>query len=225
MARGQRIDIGDLVYHVINRANGRFTIFESDTHYRDFEDLLRDGSIKYNMRILAYVVMPNHWHLLLYPRQDGDLSQFMKWLGNAHTRHYHAQTRTIGAGHLYQGRYKSFLVDNDIHLLTVLKYIERNPVRANLCEHPDEWRWGSAYYRVRGTAKEKALLTESPTPLPGDYIWWINEPEPSDELTRIRKSNTKGLPYGKESWVESMVDQYKLIQTTRTSGRPRKNGD
>ena len=140
MARAPRVDVGDLVYHVINRANGRMTIFEEEWMYQDFEYLLNEMRELYSVRILAYTIMPNHWHLLLYPRQDGDLSAGMGWLGTAHTRRYHAQTHTIGGGHLYQGRYKSFLVDDDTYLLTVIKYIERNPVRAKLSKTAESWR-------------------------------------------------------------------------------------
>ena len=223
MARPPRIDIGNLVYHVINRANGRLTIFEEEWMYRDFEYLLAEMKEQYGMRILAYVLMPNHWHLLLYPREDGDLSESMRWLGTAHTRRYHAQTGTIGGGHLYQGRYKSFLVQNDAHLLTVLKYIERNPVRAKLSKRTEDWKWGSAHRRAFGTKKQKGMLEESPVPLPREYRTWINEPEPSEALTTIRESIRKGIPYGLESWRSAMAERHDLAHTLREPGRPRKH--
>ena len=173
------------------------------------------------MRILSYVIMPNHWNLLLYPKNDGDLSRSLGWLGTAHTRRYHTQTGTIGGGHLYQGRYKSFLVENDTHLLTVLKYIERNPVRAHLSKRPEHWQWGSAYRRINGTLLQKKLLSDSPTPLPRNYRQWINTPEPSEDLAMIRTSVVKGVPYGRESWRDRMVEQYKLASTLRKPGRPK----
>src|SRR3989344_3055746 len=142
MARQPRIDVGDQGYHVINRANGRFTIFEENWMYQDFEYLLNEMREQFDMHIIAYVVMPNHWHLLLHPRKDGGLSESMRWLDTTHPRRYHTQTETIGGGHLYQGRYKSFVVESDQHLLTVLKYIERNPVRARLARQAENWRWG-----------------------------------------------------------------------------------
>ena len=222
MARGQRVDIGGLVYHVINRANGRLTIFESAEQYRDFEYLLNEAREQYGMRILAYIIMPNHWHLLLYPQKDGDLSRCMQWLGNAHTRRFHTQTKTIGTGHLYQGRYKSFLVQDDKHLLTVLRYIERNPVRAQLSQYAEDWQWSSAYRRINGTSKERELLGETPTPLPQDYREWLNQPDNEETLLAIRHSTSKGVPYGGESWRERMVEEFGLEQTTRTVGRPKK---
>lgn len=223
MARAPRIDVGNEVYHVINRANGRLKIFEEDWMYQDFEYLLNEMKEQYEMRILAYALMPNHWHLLLYPKEDGDLSESMRWLGTAHTRRYHAQTGTIGGGHLYQGRYKSFIVETDIHFLTVLKYIERNPVRARLSKKAESWKWGSAYRRVSGTLKQRELLGEMPVELPRNYKHWINEPEPSEELAEIRESIRKGIPYGRESWRSRMIKHYGLEQVLREPGRPKGN--
>src|SRR3989344_3787814 len=220
MARPLRIDVGDQVYHVINRANGRLKIFEEDWMYQDFEYLLNEMRELYDMRILAYILMPNHWHLLLYPEKDGHLSESMRWLGTAHTRRYHAQTETIGTGHLYQGRYKSFIVETDHHLLTVLKYIERNPVRAKLAKQVESWKWGSAFRRF-GTTKQRALLADSPVDLPRNYRTWINEPEPSETLTSIRESIRKGVPYGRDSWRDSMIKRHNLDYTLREPGRPR----
>lgn len=196
MVRPPRVDLGDYVYHVINRANGRAKIFHTTEDYRDFEYLLNEIRETYEMRILAYVVMPNHWHLLLYPRKDGDLRKTLQWLGTSHARRHHTRNSTVGGGHLYQGRYKSFFVEEDHHLLTVLKYIERNPVRAKLKQKPETWRWGSAYRRLNGTTKEKQLLAELPVDLPRNYRAWISESEPSEELDDLRYSVNKGVPYG-----------------------------
>ena len=220
MARPLRVDVGNHVYHCLNRSNGRLKIFEEDWMYKDFEYLLAEMKEQYNIRILAYVLMPNHWHLLLYPQKDGDLSRSLAWLGTAHTRRYHSQTKTIGGGHLYQGRYKSFLVQTDSHLLTVLKYIERNPVLAKIAKRVESWKWGSGYRRL-GTAKQRALLADSPVDLPRNYRAWINDPEPSEALSVIRKSIRKGIPYGVDSWRSRMVERHNLVQTLREPGRPK----
>ena len=125
MPRNARVDVGGEIYHVINRANGRHQIFNTDKDYKLFEQLLFETKELIDMRILAYELMPNHWHLALYPKNDRDLGVFMHRLSNAHTRKVHALTKTNGSGHLYQGRYKSFLVDTGSYLLTLIKYIER----------------------------------------------------------------------------------------------------
>lgn len=205
MPRTPRIALGNYVYHVLNRANERKKIFGRDHDYRKFEYLLEEAKVRYDMRILAYVLMPNHWHLLLYPRKDGDISLFMGWLSTTHAGGVRFRTKTVGEGHVYQGRFKSFLVDNDSYLLAALKYIERNPARANLAARPEEWKWGSAYRRIFGTPKEKLLLDSSPTPLPRRYREWINEAEPSEMLKEVRMSVNKQIPYGSENFRASFL--------------------
>ncbi len=166
--------------------------------------------------------MPNHWHLALYPQNNGELAEFMHKLSNTHTRKVHAKTGTNGSGHLYQGRYKSFLVDSDNYVLAVIKYIERNAVRAGLVGRPEDWQWGSAWRRVHGTEVERKLLDLSPSPLPDDYVSWINTPDKDDDIASIRTSVNKGVPYGRKRWVDEMVTTHKLESTLRNPGRPRK---
>lgn len=221
MPRVARVDVGDEIYHVINRANGRLQIFNTDEDYRLFEQLLLETKEITDMRILAYAIMPNHWHLVLYPRNDGDLQTFMHKLSNAHTRKVHALTDTNGSGHLYQGRYKSFLVDSDNYLLAVIKYVERNAVRAKLTRQCEDWRWGSVWRRVYGTAGQKRLLDELPIDLPDDYVKWINTMDKEDDLKIIRNSVNKSVPYGRDTWVENMVSRHHLESTLRSPGRPK----
>ena len=204
MPRNARVDVGGEVYHVINRANGRLRIFNKDEDYQLFEKLLLETKELIGMRILAYELMPNHWHLVLYPKNDGDLGAFMHRLSNAHTRKVHARTNTNGSGHLYQGRYKSFLVDSENYLLAVIKYVERNAVRAKLVRRCEDWQWGSAWRRVHGTTEQKKLLDRIPTSLPDDYTKWINASERPDNLDAIRISVNKSVPYGRAGWIEKM---------------------
>ncbi|HCM43675.1 MAG: hypothetical protein UY39_C0002G0003 [Candidatus Kaiserbacteria bacterium GW2011_GWC2_49_12] len=220
MIRVARVDVGDHVYHVINRAVGRLRIFDDRNDYELFLYLLHEAKEMIGMRILGYALMPNHWHLLLYPANDGDMRHFMHWLTNAHTRKVHTLTETIGTGPLYQGRYKSFLTKTDYHLLTVLKYIERNPVRAKLSRNAESWQWGSAWLRLNGTKKQKELLSESPVDLPRNYRSWINTPDSPKDLDSLRTSLNRGAPFGDMRWVEQMVDTYKLASTIRVPGRP-----
>jgi putative transposase len=129
---------GGLIDDSLDRANARLAIFDSDADYAAFERVLHQAVARFGMRQLAYCFMPNHFHLLLGPREDGDLSTFVRWLAMTHTQRWHAHHRTAGTGHLYQGRYKSFPVQSDEHLLTVCCYVERNALRANLVERVEE---------------------------------------------------------------------------------------
>lgn len=196
MPRQPRFALGGYVYHVLNRANGRNVLFRTEDDYKAFEQLLTEANELFSMRILAYALMSNHWHFLLYPREDNDLTECMRWLTTTHATRFRSQTRTIGYGHVYQGRFKSFLVDTDAHLLSVLKYIERNPVRAKIVRTVEEWRWGSGYRRIHGTKQEQSILAKLPIQFPKDYPSWVNEPESIDELEEIRACVAKGKPYG-----------------------------
>jgi putative transposase len=128
------------------------------------------------------------------------MPEFMHWLSTAHATLFRNKTGTLGEGHLYQGRYKSFIVDTDAYLLTAHKYIERNPVRAKLSKSPEEWRWGSAHRRINGNKKEKTLLSASPTPLPYRYREWINGEEKDEDIIDIRASVNRGVPFGGEEF-------------------------
>src|SRR5262245_29683195 len=147
MPRTARASVGDVAYHVINRGNGRMRVFHRDPDYAAFVRLLADANERFlrqtrtSMRVLCYCLMPNHFHLVLWPRRDGDLSRWMQWLLTAHVRRYH---RLRGSsGHVWQGRFKAFPIQQDEHLLTVIRYVERNPVRARLVKCTEDWPWSS----------------------------------------------------------------------------------
>ncbi len=221
MPRTARVAIGNTVYHVINRANGRATIFSNEKEYRHFEALLLEATELTGMRVLAYCIMPNHWHLVLYPHQDKDMSEFMRWLTTTHVRQYRVATKSIGNGHLYQGAYKSFIVQEDKHLVDLIRYVEQNPLRANLVDRAEDWKYCSLYRRQNGTSKEKKLLSPLPTQLPTNYIQSVNEIYDKASLAKIRYSVSKGAPYGGEQWVGKIVKEHQLESTQRNSGRPK----
>ena len=172
------------------------------------------------MRILSYCIMPNHWHLALYPKKDKDIQLFMRWLSMTHTRRWHSQHETIGSGHLYQGRYKSFLIQEDEHPLQLFKYIERNPLRAKLVNRAEDWKWSSLWKRERGSDKQKKLLDEWPIGYPNNYLKLVNNPEGEEELESLRYCVNKGKPYGSNSWMNRMIDRFNLGFTLRGAGRP-----
>lgn len=220
MPRNARVAVANTVYHVINRANGRLTIFHDDGQYAHFEALLEEAVKTTGMRVLAYCLMPNHWHLVLQPTTDTMMAQFMGWLTSTHTRQYRTITMTVGYGHLYQDRYKSFPVEDDKHLVDLIRYVEQNPLRAGLVNRAEDWRWGSLYRREHGSVEEKKLLTSLPTNLPVNYLQSVNELLWGSELEEIRNSVNKSKPYGREWWVNTMVEKFKLTYTLRGSGRP-----
>jgi len=224
MPRVARVDVGGEVYHVLNHANARVQIFDTNDDYKQFEQILEEAVNEYDMRVLAYCLMPNHWHLVLHPQADGDMQTFMSWLTNTHTRRWHVTKETIGQGHLYQGRYKSFLVQQDPHLLTVLRYVERNAKKANLVKKAENWRWSSVWRREYGTQKQKQLLANWPIPTPQNYLETLNQPLTKNEEQALTRSEEKNVPFGRDPWVNKVVKKYDIEQVLRGVGRPKKGG-
>lgn len=188
MGRPLRTALGGLVYHVLTRANGRQVLFNDAGDYAAFERVLHEAQQRIAMRLLAYCVMPTHWHLVLWTYGDGDLSRFISWLTLTHTQRWHAYRQTVGTGHLYQGRFKSFVVQTDEYLLTVCRYVERNALRAKLVDRAEVWRWGSLWRREYGDAQQKTLISEWPIMRPKEWVAWVNEEESAEALKRIRQS-------------------------------------
>lgn len=221
MPRPLRIDVGGEIYHVINRANARAQIFESEEDYRLFESVLLEAKELTDMRILAYCIMPNHWHLVLSPVGDGDLAVFMKWLTATHVRKRHVARKAIGMGHLYQGRYKSFIVRNDSYLAQVCRYVECNALRARLVKRAEDWQWSSLWRRERGTPEQQKLLSHWPIDTPSQYIEWVNAPDRPEVMEQIRHSVNKGTPFGPLGWMMEKIEYYQLASTMREAGRPK----
>jgi putative transposase len=208
------------VYHVLNWAVGRATLFGKSGDYAAFEKTLRQAKDWRAMRVLAFCIRPNHWHLLLWPYQDGDLSEFLRWLTVTHTQRWHAHQHTAGTGPLYQGRFKSFPVAADDHFLTVARYVERNPLRSHLVAQAETWRWSSLWHRVHGSGK--LLLDPWPVLLPGDWVSHVNRPESAGDLEAVRRAAVRGSPFGMPAWVEETARTLGLGATLRARGRPPK---
>lgn len=222
MGRPRRVTTGGIVYHVLNRATARSQIFHSPADYQAFEQLLIEARNRFDMRLLAFCIMPNHWHMALWPRKDHDLSRFTGWLTLTHTQRVHAFRHTAGEGHLYQGRFKSFPVESDTHLLTVCRYVERNALRANLVRRAEDWRWGSLWHRYHQTNNISALLDHWPVEIPDNWIEQVSQPQATEELNALRNCVRRGRPFGSASWLSNTVERHDLQTTLRAKGRPPK---
>lgn len=224
MARIPRSAVGDTVYHVLNRANGREKIFQKEKDYEAFEKILSEAKEKYPMRIISFCIMPNHWHFVLYPKKGEDLSNFMRWITHTHTQRYHTHYKSIGYGHVYQGRFKSFPVEKDSYFLQICRYVERNPLRSGLTQKAQDWRWGSLWIREHGTDKQKTLLSDWPVEKPNSYLKWVNtlQKDEKEKLEKIRHTIKRNCPFGEDNWIKKTAEKFGLISTLKPKGRPKK---
>jgi putative transposase len=163
--------------------------------------------------------MPNHFHLALWPKHDGNLSRWMHWLLSAHVRRYHQHYQS--SGHIWKGRFKAFPIEKGKNLLTVLRFIERNPLRAKFVRKAESWRWSSARH-WRDAEGRPSFLVSGPARRPIDWLGWIKQPETKAELDAVRHSVKRGTPFGSEAWVARTVEEMGLESTLRPQGRPRK---
>jgi putative transposase len=220
--RRPRFASGGYVYHVLNRGIGRARIFEKAEDYAAFLRVLREAHAWLPVRLLAYCLMPNHWHLVAWPHKDGELSEWMRWLTVTHTQRWHAHYRSAGTGPVYQGRFKSLPVQEDDHLLTLLRYVERNPLRAGLVSRAEAWRW-SSLGQVEGE-EENPVLASWPVSRPRGWTKHVNETQTEAEMQAIRECVIRGRPLGDESWTQKTARRLGLESTLRPRGRPVKKG-
>jgi putative transposase len=222
MPRTARYAPGGFVYHALNRAVARLPLFEKPGDYQAFERVLALALEKHPIRLLAYCLMPNHWHFVLWPEKEHQLTDFLRWLTHTHTMRWHAHYHTSGTGHLYQGRFKSFPIEMDEHVYAVLRYVERNALRANLVERAQDWQWSSLWRRRHRDQAQRAILAPWPVPEPADWVRRVNAPQSEAELAALRRSVTRGIPYGSEAWTRRTALGLGLESTLRQRGRPKK---
>ena len=239
MPRRARSIRGGLVYHVLNRANARATVFEKEADYWAFERVLAEAQRREPLRLLGYCLMPNHWHLLVWPKRGADrqVSEFMSWLTITHTQRWHAHHHTSGTGHVYQGRFKSFPVQRSGHLLKVLRYVERNPLRAGLVSRAEDWPWSSLGRWMHETAggsggqtkgrdedgveQTRPRLSPWPVDRPANWAESVNVAQSAEELESLRRCVNRGRPFGDSLWRGRLVARLGLEHTIRPRGRPR----
>jgi putative transposase len=255
MPRRARQAPGGVVYHVLNRAAGRRRLFDDGGDYEAFlrtlgEALARprlsprcctpddvpDGPAAGPVRLLCFCLMPNHWHLVVWPRGDGDLSAVMFWLTMTHAQRWRHCRHTVGEGPLYQGRFKCFPVqaegpwDGGRYFRTVCRYGERNPLRAGLVGRAEDWPYSSLHARLNaGSAAARLVRLDAwPVEQPADAAGWrawadrVNEPQTAAEEAAVRECARRGRPFGDDGWQRRAAADLGLEHTLRPPGRPRK---
>jgi putative transposase len=218
MPRTARFIVANHCYHVLNRSNKKARIFHERADYEQFLALIHRAQQRIQVPILAACLMPNHFHLVIRPRRAEDLARWMQWAFTTHVRWHHAKYQSTGR--LWQGRFKAFLIQQDHHLLTVMRYVERNALRAALVERAEDWQWGSLGWRV---ARHPPLqLADSPATLPSYWRHLVNEPQSAAEIAEIRTCVNRQRPFGEQSWVTEQAKVLGIEQSLTPFGRPRK---
>ena len=212
MPRIPRGDSAGHAYHVLNRGNGGAAIFHKDSDYAAFLDVLALAKRKFPIQVFGFCLMPNHFHLVVAPTAIEALSPFMQWWMTCHVRRYHQHYRSHG--HVWQGRFKSFPIQQDGHLLTVLRYVLLNPVRAQLVAHARDWRWSHLHF--------PALTDPLPIPLPPEEPFSLDQPLSQSDLTTLRTCVNRHQPFGTADWQARIAAMLGLASTLRPRGRPRK---
>ncbi|MBM3252826.1 MAG: transposase [Candidatus Omnitrophica bacterium] len=227
MPRPLRIHLPDLTYHVLNRGNNRQITFAGDKDYLHYLDILRRYKEKFNFKIFAYCLMSNHIHLLIKTSQDGTISEIMKAITIAHTRYYHKRYKTTG--HIWQGRFRSPIVSDDEYLLTLMCYIEQNPVRAGIVEHPERYPYSSYHSQIKIEKDNLINREENPVFLGlGNtmeerierYREFASSLLDDDKLKLIHKSLNGQIQFSSERFLKQ-IEVWLAIRKKRRRGRPR----
>jgi putative transposase len=218
MSRHRRVSPDGYVQHVLNRANDRKLLFPQGDDYLRFLSLMRKTAERVDIDLFAYILMPTHFHFVLRAPCGEDVSAYMRLLLNGHVRQHQRIHNTIGRGHLYQGRFKNFVVGDARYLLNVLRYVENNALRATLVTNASDWPWSSAS-RLAGHP-ERPPLSEWPLPRTSFWTEYIQAVMPQDDLDRVRLSVRRGRPYGNDDWVRGICKTLGLEHTLNEAHRP-----
>lgn len=218
MPRTARNISAGICYHVLNRGNGRAKVFHDEVDYAAFVRFAAKASARFPVDVYSYCLMPNHFHLVLCPRVDRGVANWMHWTMTSFAHHIHRRHQT--SGRLWQGRFKAFPIERDAHLFNVMRYVERNALQAGLVSRAEDWLWGSLAGRAAGSRPN--WLRALPVSRSKDWVESVNEPVAEREYTRYLRCLAKGAPFGTPVWTAEVAARLGLESTLRSSGRPKK---
>jgi len=207
------------VFHAFNRAIEGVTLFETDRDFEQFLSFLRIGMTIFPVRLIAWTVMPNHWHLVPWPSTDDALPAFMRWVTSMHAQAWRRSRATTGRGCVYQGRYKAIAVQTDHHLVRLCAYVERNAARAHLVSRAEDWPWTSASPLCFGL--DRPRLSAWPIAKPHDWLARLNAPENPRVLTILRRTIMRNRHFGDPRWRHQAAGDLGWTQGEHPRGRPR----
>lgn len=225
MPRTARATPAGLIYHILNRSVGRMRMFRRDSDFEAFQRVMLEAHDRVPLPILSYCIMPSHWHFVVEPEDDAQVTAFFRWLAHTHAMRWRVSHNTVGYGHLYQGRFKSFPVETGSGLLSVCRYVERNARSAGLVRRAEHWQWCSLWARRHPEAEINRILSRWPTRVPSDWLKRVNATITPREMDRLHLSLKRNQPFGSEQWMLRIARQLDLEHTMRPEGRPKKSGE
>jgi putative transposase len=193
-------------------------MLRTEKDFAAFDRIILEAHERFPIRILSYCLMGNHWHFVVWPERDGQLTAFFRWLTHTHAMRWRVAHHTVGYGHLYQGRFKSFPVQEGASLLKVCRYVERNALTAGLVTRAEEWRWSSLWVRQHGSAQQQAVLSPWARLRPADWVERVNRPLTEKEATLWKNSLARSRPFGDDRWTAGTVQKLGLMHTIRGEG-------
>jgi putative transposase len=214
MPRRELRHVTGVIFHVLNRGARRLRLFDDPGDYDAFLRVVEEGRSRTGIELLAYCVMPNHFHLLVKPVLPGQLSEFMWWFQMTHAKRWHEFQASSGTGAVYQGRFRAVPIQDDGHFVVAARYIERNPLRAGLVDRAERWPWSSLHQRCNNS--NVIALSEWPIPPPPNWVLAVNHDETVREVESVRDSITRGAPFGSPLWAQKTFG----VRARRSRGRP-----
>lgn len=219
MPRRLRHTLQGTVFHVLNRGARRATLFHNECDYLAFLDVVREGLPRFNVKVIAYCLMPNHWHFVIQCERVAELSRMMHWVTGTHAQRWNVFHGTRGTGSVYQGRFSALPVETERYFIRLCRYVERNPLRAGLVAKAEDWKWSS----LSPPRRNCSPFPLQPWPIPRPLNWSeiVNRPDTGDELKKIQEMMRRGLPIGSSRWQQAVAPFCGL--SIKPIGRPRKD--
>ena len=195
MPRRLETQTAGLIFHVVNRAVQQLCLFEAPEDYDACLRTLVQAQRRIPVNVLAYCLMPNHFHLVLQPTQDGHLSRFMHWFTLTHSRRWRIHRASTGRGAVYQGRYKALATEDDRHFLAVCRYVERNALRARLVPRAEAWQWSSAGQHAGN--HDYVPISDWPIPRPPEWLALLNSLDSTAEQEVAERARARQKKAGR----------------------------
>lgn len=185
MPRRQRRAVSATLYHVMNRSCHKVPLFSRVRDYQLFLNVLTEALDEFQVELLAFCVMPNHWHLALRVESTTELSRFMHWLTTTHAVRWRRRSATVGFGPVYKSRFLAVALETEVDVIRVCRYVERNPLRAGLVRQAQHWRWSSLAERMRG--KRRIPLLTAPFLESAAWADYVNVARVTSELVAMER--------------------------------------